>query len=541
MKFIFITGGVTSSLGKGIVSASLGALLEARGFKVRLKKMDPYINVDPGTMSPYQHGEVFVTNDGAETDLDLGHYERFTTNLCTKDDSVSAGKIYHNVIEKERRGDYLGDTVQVIPHVTNEIKAFITQGVGNEDFLICEVGGTVGDIEATPFLEAIRQFVNDKSDSAIIIHLTLLPYLKTSEELKTKPTQHSVRELQSLGLKPSILLCRTSYLIADNDRRKISLFCNVSTEDVIPAYDCNNIYEVPLAYHKAGLDIRVLKHFNLPVKEINLQPWQNVEDIINNYQENVTIGFVGKYVEFKDAYKSIIEAFQHAGIHNKIQVNIKWIQSNDLTEDSNFEDIFSDISGILVGPGFGIRGIEGKIAAIKYVRENNIPFLGICFGMQLAVIEYARNILNIKDATSSEFEIPGTNVVGLITEWVKEDATIEVRDEYSLKGGTMRLGAYPCVIKPNTLLHKIYCTDLIYERHRHRYEINNNYKNDLENKGLIFSGTSPDSQLLETIENPNHRWFVGVQFHPELISKLFKPHPLFVSFVKECYYSKIKG
>ncbi len=538
MRYIFITGGVTSSLGKGIVSASLGALLKSRGYKVRNKKMDPYLNVDPGTMSPYQHGEVFVTDDGAETDLDIGHYERFTSNSCNKHDSISAGRIYFNVIEKERNGDYLGDTIQVIPHVTNEIKAFIVNDLSDEDFVICEIGGTVGDIEATPFIESVRQFINEQGENnVLVVHLTLIPYLESAQEIKTKPTQHSVRELQSLGIKPNILLCRSSHEVTENEKRKIALFCNVNILDVICGYNCSSIYNVPLAYHNELLDERVLHHFNIDAPKINLAPWQDIEHKIANYIDTITIALVGKYVILRDAYKSIVEALNHSGIHQFLKVEIKWVDSEILEGDCDFSQVFKGVNGVLVAPGFGSRGIEGKINAITYIRNNNIPFLGICFGMQMAIIEFARNVLGIANATSSEFSSEGSHVIGLISEWVK-DGKLEVRDSDSKKGGTMRLGSYPCSIEDGTLAKEIYQNSNIEERHRHRYEVNLAYKEQLEHAGMIFSGMSPDATLTEIIELKEHRFFIGVQFHPELKSKIFIPHPLFNSYVKACYKYK---
>ena len=538
MRYIFITGGVTSSLGKGIVSASLGALLKSRGYKVRNKKMDPYLNVDPGTMSPYQHGEVFVTDDGAETDLDIGHYERFTSNSCNKNDSISAGRIYFNVLEKERNGDYLGETIQVIPHVTNEIKAFIVNDLSDEDFLICEIGGTVGDIEATPFIESVRQFINEQGENnVLVVHLTLIPYLESAQEIKTKPTQHSVRELQSLGIKPNILLCRSSHEVTESEKRKISLFCNVNILDVICGYNCSSIYNVPLAYHNELLDERVLHHFNIDAPKINLAPWQDIEHKIANYIDTITIALVGKYVILRDAYKSIVEALNHSGIHQFLKVEIKWIDSEILEGDCDFSQVFKGVDGILVAPGFGLRGIEGKINAITYIRNKNIPFLGICFGMQMAIVEFARNVLGIANATSSEFSSEGSHVIGLISEWVK-DGKLELRDTASKKGGTMRLGAYPCAIKDNTLAKTIYQNNQIEERHRHRYEVNLAYKDQLESAGMIFSGMSPDATLTEIIELKEHRFFIGVQFHPELKSKIFIPHPLFNAYVKACYKYK---
>ncbi len=536
MKYIFITGGVTSSLGKGIVAASLAALLKSRGYKVRNKKMDPYLNVDPGTMSPIQHGEVFVTDDGAETDLDLGHYERFTSNSCNKNDSISAGKIYFDVLEKERRGDYLGETIQVIPHVTNEIKAFVERDLTNEDFLICEIGGTVGDMEATPFLEAVRQFYNEYGhENVLFIHLTLIPYLEAAGEIKTKPTQHSVRELQSLGIKPDILLCRSSHEISEAEKKKISLFCNVDIKDVIAGYDANSIYKIPLIYHKQGIDERVLYHFGIKDNKIDVSKWEEIEDKINNSKEVVTVAIVGKYTILKDAYKSINEALAHSGIQNNIKINIRWINSEIFENNElSYSETFSGVHGIIVAPGFGERGVEGKIKAVNYARVNNIPFLGICFGMQMAVIEACRNLLNIKDAVSSEISCKGEHVVGLITEWMK-NGEVQQRTTSSNLGGTLRLGSYDCVLKEGSKIAEIYGSNLIKERHRHRYEVNTKYKDALEEKGLIFSGMSPDFLLPEIVELKGHPWFIGVQFHPELKSKIFVPHPLFVSFGKAAF------
>jgi len=535
LKFIFITGGVTSSLGKGIVSASLGALLKARGYKVRNKKMDPYLNVDPGTMNPIQHGEVFVLDDGAETDLDLGHYERFTGNTANKNDSISAGKIYFNVLEKERRGDYLGETIQVIPHVTNEIKAFIERDLHDEDFVICEIGGTVGDIEATPFLEAVRQFANDKGhENVLFLHLTLVPYLETSDEIKTKPTQHSVRELQSLGIKPDILLCRSSHTISEAEKRKIALFCNVDIKDVIEGRDLSSIYKVPLSYHRQGIDERVLYHFGIENSKIDVSQWQDIEHKIDSYTHEITVALVGKYVSLKDSYKSISEALVHAGLYTGTKVNIRWINSEIFeSENVNYKEIFQDINGIIVAPGFGGRGVEGKIKAVHYARVNRIPFLGICFGMQMAIIEASRNLLNIADATSSEFSQSGTSVVGLIEEWL-QDGELQKRNINSQMGGTLRLGSYDCVLQEGSKIAEIYDSHLIKERHRHRYEVNIKYKEALEKVGVMFSGMSPDGLLPEIIElkKDSHPWFIGVQFHPELKSKIFAPSPLFISFVK---------
>jgi CTP synthase len=530
-KYIFITGGVVSSLGKGIASSSLGALLQARGYSVRLRKLDPYLNVDPGTMNPIQHGEVFVTEDGAETDLDLGHYERFTGVNARRGDNITTGRIYSDLIAKERRGDYLGATVQVIPHVTNLIKEFITSGASDTDFLICEIGGTVGDIEALPFFEAIRQLGNDLGDdNAIYIHLTLLPYVSVAGELKTKPTQHSVKELRSIGIQSDILLCRSEYKIPRSEKQKISLFCNLKVDDVIEALDTDTIYRVPLNYHKEGLDIQVLKKFNLPHDTApNLKKWEDIVEKIKSRKTKVKVGIVGKYTSLADAYKSVVEALDHAGIANNVKIDIKWINSREFLSDSS-EDL-ADVDAILVPGGFGKEGAEGKIAAAKYARENNIPYFGICFGMQMAVIEATRNILGIKDATSSEFTPCVNPLVGIMTEWVKKDE-VQKREANGDLGGTMRLGSYDCTLKEGSLAHKIYGKAEISERHRHRYEVNINFKDQLEKAGIIFSGLSPDGKLPEIIENKNHPWFVAVQFHPEFKSRPFEPHPIFQSFVK---------
>ncbi len=544
MKYIFVTGGVVSSLGKGILSASLGALLKARGYKIRLRKMDPYLNVDPGTMNPIEHGEVFVTQDGAETDMDLGHYERFTSTLCTKYDSISSGKIYLDLLTKERNGDYLGSTVQVIPHVTDKIKHFITKDLSDEDFLICEIGGTIGDIEATPFIEAIRQFTNDVGkNNVLVILLTYLPYLGTSEELKTKPTQHAVKELQSMGVSPDILVCRTKNLIPADVKSKISLFCSVKPSNVISACDLDSVYKIPVEYHKEGLERSVLEYFfgeNVSNTD-NLSSWFEIEKKISNKTDTVNIALVGKYVSFKDAYKSIVEAFEHTSIHKNLKINIHWISSEDLEEENvDFDKIFNNIDGVLVAGGFGVRGLEGKIKTIQYVRENSIPFFGICLGMQMAVIEYARNVLGITDATTDEISSEGTKIICLATEWQKE-GHFERRNKNHAKGGTMRLGAYPCKLLDGSLARQLYNKDKISERHRHRYEVNYEYISILNEAGLSFSGLSDDGQLAEIIELPIHRWFVAVQFHPELQSQIFNTHPLFNGFVEACYkYSKDK-
>ena len=530
-RYIFVTGGVVSSLGKGISAAALGALLQARGYSVRIRKLDPYINVDPGTMSPYQHGEVFVTDDGAETDLDLGHYERFTGVPAKQSDNITTGRIYQNVINKEREGKYLGSTVQVIPHVTDEIKSFITKDIGKTDFIIVEIGGTVGDIESLPFLEAIRQFGNEVGKKkAIYIHLTLVPYISTSNELKTKPTQHSVKELREIGIQPNILLCRCDRSIESNQIDKIALFCNVSSEDVIQALDVSNIYSVPIVYHKEKLDIQVLKHFSIKPKSINLLKWKNIVESAKKVKKSVNVGIVGKYTDLPDAYKSLYEALVHGAIANNIGINIKWINSEKLKKN-NINKEFKDINSIIVPGGFGERGIEGKINAIKFARINKIPFLGICLGLQLSVIEFTRNVLKLKDANSTEFSNTDNNVIGLLTEWYREGKK-EIRSKKSDVGGTMRLGSYPCKIENNTKSYSIYKSSNINERHRHRYEVNSEYEDKLRLKGLIFSGKSPDGSLPEIIELKTHPWFLGVQFHPELKSRPFKPHPIFISFIE---------
>ena len=530
-RFIFVTGGVVSSLGKGLAAASLASLLQHHGFKVRIRKLDPYLNVDPGTMSPYQHGEVYVTDDGAETDLDLGHYERFTGVTSKKSDNITSGRVYQDIIKRERKGEYLGGTVQVIPHVTNEIKKFIDNDLNGEDFIICEIGGTIGDIESLPFIEAIRQFhyENDTSMS-MFIHVTLVPYIASSGELKTKPTQHSVKELRSLGIQPNILLCRADREIPKEERDKIALFCNVSKDNVIQAINAPTIYEVPINFMNEGLDKRVLEYFNLKTdKTLDLKMWKNVAEFILKPEGEVNINIVGKYTGLADAYKSLNEALSHGGISNKIKVKINWIESEDLTI-SNLDNKLSQSDGILVPGGFGKRGSEGKILAIKYARENNIPYFGICFGMQLAAIEAVRNILNIDDASSSEFGDTNSSVVGLMTEWAKEDQLVKRGIDSDL-GGTMRLGAFDAIVKPDTKAFEIYGDKNISERHRHRYEVNSNYCAPLKEKGIIFSAFSPDGLLPEILEIPSHPWFVGVQFHPELKSRPFEPHPLFKSFI----------
>ena len=529
-RYIFITGGVVSSLGKGISAAAIGSLLQARGYSVRIRKLDPYINVDPGTMSPYQHGEVFVTDDGAETDLDLGHYERFTGVPAKQSDNITTGRIYQNVINKEREGDYLGSTVQVIPHVTDEIKSFITKDIGKCDFILVEIGGTVGDIESLPFLEAIRQFGNEIGKKrAIYIHLTLVPFIHTSNEQKTKPTQHSVKELREIGIQPNILLCRCDRSIEANEVDKIALFCNVKSEDVIQALDVKNIYNVPIVYHSEKLDVQVLRHFNIRPNKINLIKWKKIVLSANKVKRNINVGIVGKYTDLPDAYKSLNEALVHGGLINNVGINIHWINSENLN-DRSIKNKFKNIHGIIVPGGFGERGISGKIKAIKYARLNKIPFLGICLGLQLAVIEFSKNVLNIRNANSSEFTNTENNVIGLLTEWYK-DGKKEVRSKASDVGGTMRLGSYPCKLKKGSLAFKIYKKSIIHERHRHRYEVNSIYENKLMNKGMIFSGKSPDSMLPEIIEVSSHPWFLGVQFHPELKSRPFMPHPIFKSFI----------
>lgn len=530
-RYIFITGGVVSSLGKGLGSAALGALLQARGYSVRLCKLDPYLNVDPGTMSPFQHGEVFVTDDGAETDLDLGHYERFTGVPAKAKDNVTTGRIYTDVLQKERRGEYLGATIQVIPHITNEIKDFIREKEGSADFVLCEVGGTVGDIESLPFLEAIRQFGNEVGlNRAIFIHVTLLPYIPAAGELKTKPTQHSVKELMSYGIRPQILLCRADRPIDEEERRKIALFCNLDQKNVIPALDVSSIYEVPLTYHREGLDRQVMACFGLDgAKDPDLSQWEGIVKNIKEPEGDVTIAIVGKYTNLTDSYKSLNEALIHGGIANKVKVKLKFI-SAEVFESEDPEQHLNGVHGVLVPGGFGERGSEGKIRAVTYARERKIPYFGICFGMQMAVIEAARNLCGIPHASSSEFGEKGEHVVGLMTEWVKGNEK-EARAEDGDLGGTMRLGAYPCLLKNGTLAQKIYSAPNISERHRHRYEVNINYKERLESAGLIFSGLSPDSALPEIVEYPNHPWFVAVQFHPEFKSRPLDPHPLFASFI----------
>ena len=530
-RYIFVTGGVVSSLGKGLSSASLGYLLKSQGYKVRIRKMDPYLNVDPGTMSPFQHGEVFVTDDGAETDLDLGHYERFTDISSKQSDNITTGRVYMDIINKERKGGYLGKTVQVIPHVTDRIKEFIKKDISNEDFVICEIGGTVGDIESLPFLEAIRQFSNDHGKSkTLFIHLTLVPFMKSSDEIKTKPTQHSVKELRSIGIQPDIIICRSQQSIPFDQRKKISLFCNVSIENVIETVDVKTIYEAPISFYNQNLDKQVLKYFKLKTnKRPNLLPWKKITKITLNTKKSINIAIIGKYVNLKDAYKSLDEALTHGGISNKVKVNLVRIESDNLKPNQITKKL-NKVSGILIPGGFGKRGTEGKISAIKYARVKKIPFLGICFGMQMAIIEFARNILKIKRASSGELDKKCYPVIGLIHQWNKDGKLIKGTEKDL--GGTMRLGLYEAKLRSNSAINKIYKSKSIKERHRHRYEVNNNLKNQFEKKGLIFSGMSPDNRLPEIVELKNHPWFIGVQFHPEFKSRPLSPHPLFSSFIK---------
>ncbi|MFL6720966.1 MAG: CTP synthase [Sphingomonas sp.] len=533
-RFIFVTGGVVSSLGKGLLSASLGALLQARGYKVRIRKFDPYLNVDPGTMSPYQHGEVYVTDDGAETDLDLGHYERFTGVTSRQSDNVTTGRIYRDIIAKERRGDYLGATVQVIPHVTNAIKEFALADINGLDFVICEIGGTVGDIESLPFIEAIRQLRNDLGrGNSVSVHTTLVPWIAAAGELKTKPTQQSVRELSSLGVQPEVLLCRSDRPLPDAEREKIALFCNVRKSAVIPALDARNIYDVPLQYHEAGLDDEVLAAFGITdAPRPDLARWREIMDRIDHYDSEVTIGVVGKYVGLPDAYKSLREALVHGGIANRAKVTIQWLDA-ELFEHPEADIIaeLEPLDGILVPGGFGERGSEGKIASVKFAREREIPFFGICLGMQMACIEAARNQAGISEASTTEFGATSEPVVGLITEWMSEEG-LQQRAAGGDLGGTMRLGAYPAVLAGNSRVASLYGTSEISERHRHRYEVNVHYREALEGNGLLFTGMSPDQRLPEIVERPDHPWFIGVQFHPELKSRPFDPHPLFAGFIE---------
>ncbi|WP_336958303.1 CTP synthase [Sphingobium aquiterrae] len=531
-RFIFITGGVVSSLGKGLMAASLAALLQARGYRVRIRKFDPYLNVDPGTMSPYQHGEVYVTDDGAETDLDLGHYERFTGVPTRQSDNVTQGRIYQTIITRERRGDYLGATVQVIPHVTDEIKAFALAETDDVDFMLCEIGGTVGDIESLPFMEAIRQLHNDLGrGNSIFVHVTLVPFIAAAGELKTKPTQHSVRELTSLGIQPDILLCRCEQPLPESERAKIALFCNVRKEAVIPALDASSIYAVPEQYHAEGLDEEVLRAFGLDGSaEPDLARWVDIMDRQANPEGEVTIGVVGKYVGLPDAYKSLHEALMHGGFANRVKVNVKWIDAELFEQGDDIASKLEPMHGILVPGGFGVRGSEGKIASVQFARERQVPFFGICLGMQMACIEGARNTAGIPDASTTEFGETSEPVVGMITEWMGAEG-LQKRFEGGDLGGTMRLGAYPAKLDGNSVVAGIYGAAEISERHRHRYEVNGGYRDALEKGGLIFSGMSPDGTLPEIVERPDHPWFVGVQFHPELKSKPFDPHPLFASFI----------
>ncbi|MBP6581276.1 MAG: CTP synthase [Sphingorhabdus sp.] len=532
-RYIFITGGVVSSLGKGLMAASLAALLQARGYKVRIRKFDPYLNVDPGTMSPYQHGEVYVTDDGAETDLDLGHYERFTGVSARQSDNVTSGRIYRDIIAKERRGDYLGATVQVIPHVTNEIKAFAQADTDGLDFVLCEIGGTVGDIESLPFIEAIRQMRNDLGrEQTVFVHVTLVPYIAAAGELKTKPTQHSVKELTALGVQPDILLCRCEHPLPEGERAKIAAFCNVRKEAVIPALDAKSIYAVPLQYHAEGLDYEVLRAFGItPGIAPDLRRWEDILDRQQNPEGEVTIGVVGKYVGLADAYKSLNEALAHGGFANRVKVNIKWIDAELFEKaDSDIAAALEPMHAILVPGGFGERGSEGKIAAVRFARERKVPFFGICLGMQMACIEGARNTAGIAKASSTEFGQTDEPVVGIITEWMTEEG-LQTREAGGDLGGTMRLGAYDAQLTGNSHVAGVYGTSAISERHRHRYEVNAAYREALEKGGLIFSGMSPDGLLPEIVERPDHPWFIGVQFHPELKSKPFDPHPLFASFI----------
>ncbi len=531
-RYVFITGGVVSSLGKGIASASLGALLQARGYSVRLRKLDPYLNVDPGTMSPYQHGEVYVTNDGAETDLDLGHYERFTGVAANRFDNATTWRIYSEVIAKERHGDYLGATVQVIPHITDAIRETIVRDTAGLDFVLVEIGGTVGDIESLPFLEAIRQLGNELGpERAMFVHLTLVPYIPSAGELKTKPTQHSVKELLNVGIQPQMLLCRCDRPIPDNERRKIALFCNVRPQAVIAALDVDTIYAVPMAYHAEGMDSEVLRHFGLPVDgELDLTRWHDIVDAIRSPEGEVRIAIVGKYTNLLDSYKSLAEALVHGGIANRVKVHIDWVDSQIFEHDGAVHRL-EECNGILVAAGFGERGTPGKIEAVRFAREKHVPFFGICFGMQMAVIEAARNLLGLRCASSTEFGPCEDPVVGLLTEWARGNE-IERRMEGGDLGGTMRLGAYPAVLSPGSLVSELYGgATRIDERHRHRYEVNVRYKERLEQTGMRFSGMSPDGVLPEIIERPDHPWFVGVQYHPELKSKPFDPHPLFAGFI----------
>ena len=529
-RYIFITGGVVSSLGKGLASAALGALLQARGYTVRLRKLDPYLNVDPGTMSPYQHGEVYVTDDGAETDLDLGHYERFTGVSAAQSDNITTGRIYSEIIERERRGDYLGATVQVIPHVTDAIKNFVLSDAGAVDFVLCEIGGTVGDIEGLPFFEAIRQLGQELGDAALFLHVTLLPFIKAAGEMKTKPTQHSVKELLSIGIQPDVLLCRAEIPIDAGDKRKIALFCNVPENAVIEGRDAASLYDVPLEYHRQGLDTVILEQFGLAdAPPPDLTTWDAISHAVHNPDGEVTIAVVGKYTVLADAYKSLLEALNHGGIANGVKVRVKWLDASQFEDPENLSAL-EDVHAILVPGGFGERGAEGKIAAARFAREHKVPYFGICFGMQMAVIEAARHLAGVQDATSSEFGQSGEPIVGLLTEWIKDNEIVQ-RYEGGDLGGTMRLGAFPAKLKAGSRVAEIYGEAAIHERHRHRYEVNIDFRERLEGAGLIFSGLSPDGVLPEIVEYPDHPWFIGVQFHPEYKSRPFAPHPLFASFI----------
>lgn len=531
-RYIFITGGVVSSLGKGLMAASLGALLQARGYSVRIRKLDPYLNVDPGTMSPYQHGEVYVTDDGAETDLDLGHYERFTGVPSLQSDNVTSGRIYQSIITKERRGDYLGATVQVIPHVTDAIQEFAEDKLDGIDFVLCEIGGTVGDIESLPFIEAIRQLRNKVGRAnAISVHVTLVPYIAAAGELKTKPTQHSVRELTSLGIQPDILLCRCEHELPDSDRAKIAQFCNVRKEAVIPALDASSIYNVPLQYHEEGLDREVLNAFGIiNAPEPDLTRWNDVMERIENPEGEVIVGVVGKYVGLQDAYKSLQEALFHGGLANRVKVQVRWLDAELFEDESDLAANLEPLHAILVPGGFGERGSEGKLGSVRFAREHDVPFFGICLGMQMACVEAARNQAGIDEASTTEFGETAEPIVGLITEWMTEEG-LQKRESGGDLGGTMRLGAYEARLQQGSKVSEIYGSDVISERHRHRYEVNKGYVERLEQTGLIFSGMSPDGELPEIVERPDHSWFVGVQYHPELKSKPFDPHPLFASFI----------
>ena len=533
-KFIFVTGGVVSSLGKGIAAASLGAILEARGLRVTLIKLDPYINVDPGTMSPFQHGEVFVTHDGAETDLDLGHYERFVNMRATQFNNCTTGRIYSEVIRKERRGDYLGATVQVIPHITDAIKSYVLRAAEGADIAMVEVGGTVGDIESLPFLEALRQLGAQLGRSrCMYMHLTLLPFIAAAGELKTKPTQHSVKELRSIGIQPDMLICRADRDIPEDERRKIALFTNVPADAVFAGLDVKNIYEIPLLYHKQGVDEAVMRHFNLEANPADLSVWQQIETAIANLKEEITIAMVGKYVDLTDAYKSLNEALYHAGVRSGNKVNIRYIDSEDLAKEGTA--LLADVDGIVVPGGFGNRGIEGKILAVQYAREHRIPYLGICLGMQIAVVEFARHVLGLSGAGSTEWDDKVADpVVALVTEWVNERGETEQRDAHTDLGGTMRLGALPARLKSGTQIARIYGAEIINERHRHRYEVNSHYEKRLEDAGMIISGRSEDNGLVEVIELPDHPWFIACQSHPEFTSTPRKGHPLFESFIRAC-------